>query len=68
MGAIVKILGRVVFRDNPCKYMDMELNKGEIIHLQSNCWRLELNKQEFIEFVDSVCLAAKKLQTMKKKG
>ena len=55
------------FQDNPCGYMDMELNTNRSVHLQSNCWRIELTEQEFKEFAGSVYQAAQKLRTIKKK-
>ena len=67
MGQISNILGRVDFQDNPCDYMDMELNTNETVHLQSNCWRIELSTQEFREFADAVCNACEKLKSIKKK-
>ena len=67
MGKIIELLGKVEFKDNPCEYMDMEVNAGKSIHLQSNCWRIELTEQEFREFAESVCSAAEKLKIIKKK-
>lgn len=67
MGRISKILGRVDFMDNPCEYVDIELNTNRSVHLQSNCWRIELTEQEFREFAESVCNASRKLKIIKKK-
>jgi len=67
MGQISNVLGRVDFQDNPCDYMDMELNTNRTVHLQSNCWRIELTEQEFREFADTVCNARDKLKDIKKK-
>jgi hypothetical protein len=67
MGQISNVLGRVDFQDNPCDYMDMELNTNRTVHLQSNCWRIELTEQEFREFADTVCDACEKLKNIKKK-
>ena len=51
MGQISNVLGRVYFQDNPCDYMDMELNTNRTVHLQSNCWRIELTEQEYESFL-----------------
>ena len=67
MGRISKILGRVEFQDNPCGHMDIELNTNRSVHLQSNCWRIELTEKEFKEFAGSVAQAAQKLRRIKKK-
>lgn len=45
MGEIRKILGKTTFADNLCEYLDMELNQDGVIHLQTNCWRIELPGQ-----------------------
>lgn len=70
MGRTLKVLDSAVLQDNLCNYIDIELVKvgnGQIVHLQNDCWRIELSKQEFMNFADSVCLAAEKLKTLKKK-
>lgn len=66
MGKIIEFLGKVEFKDNPCEYMDIEFNEGKSVHLQSNCWRIELTDQEFREFAKSVGYAAEKLMKIKK--
>jgi len=66
MGQIAEFLGRVDFESNPCEYMDIELNEDKSVHLQSNCWRIELTEPEFRQFIDSVCAAAEKLKKIKK--
>ena len=65
MGEIIKNLGRVNFKDNPCKFIDLEMNLGGIVHMQTNSWRIELNEKEFSQFVDSVIRAAEKLKKNK---
>lgn len=67
MGQISNILGRVDFHDNPCEYVDIEFNTDRSIHLQSNCWRIELTEHEFREFANTLCEASQKLKTIKKR-
>lgn len=66
MGEIRKILGKTTFADNLCEYLDMEINQDGVIHLQTNCWRIELTVGEFKQFVQSVSGAAKSLRAIKK--
>ena len=67
MGQISNVLGRVDFQDNPCEYVDIELNTDRSIHLQGNCWRIELTEQEFREFADTLRDASQKLKMIKKR-
>jgi len=66
MGEIEKVLGELRFKDNPAAYFKIELNQGGVIHLQTNCWRIELTVQEFRQFVGSVRNAADRLRVIKK--
>jgi len=65
MGEIEKILGKLRFKDNPAAYFNIELNQGGVVHLQTNCWRIELTVQEFKQFVASVSNATDRLRTIK---
>ena len=65
MGEIISKLGRTEFKDNTCGYLDMEINIGNVVHLQTNSWRIELTLNEFVNFAQSVVTSADKLKANK---
>lgn len=65
MGEVISELGHIGLQDNPCECLDIELNRGNIIHIQTNAWRIELTINEFVEFSNSILSAASKLRKNK---
>jgi hypothetical protein len=65
MGEVISDLGHTEFKDNPCEYLDIELNRGNIIHLQTTAWRIELTLNEFVDFSNTILAAASKLRKNK---
>lgn len=65
MGEIISKIGRTKFQDNPCEFVDIEINLGNIVHMQTNAWRIELSLNEFVSFSRSVVAAATKLRENK---
>jgi hypothetical protein len=65
MGEVISDLGHTELQDNPCEYLDIELNRGNIIHLQTNAWRIELTLNEFVDFSKTILTAASKLRKNK---
>ena len=66
MGEVIYELGRVHFKDNPCQFIDLEMNLGRVVHLQSNSWRIELGEAEFVQFAETVFRAAENLKKLKR--
>jgi hypothetical protein len=71
MGNIKQNLASVALADYPAKNLEIELNYGttggkDIVHLQTNLWRIELDDVEFQQFADSIIEAAEKLKKSKK--
>jgi hypothetical protein len=65
MGEIIKNIGKAIFQDNPCEFLEIELNLGGIVHMQTNSWRIELKENEFMEFAKSVVQASEILKKNK---
>ena len=54
MGIVTNVLGKANFKDNKSKSMSIEMNKGDIVHLQNETIRIEMNVNEFYEFASTV--------------
>lgn len=53
MGDLIKHLSTIKLQNNPNKEISIEINRGDnqnIIHIQSESWRIELSEHEFREF------------------
>ena len=71
MGSIKKVLADVTLRDYPSKRLAIEANHGttggvDIIHLQTEFWRIELDEAEMQSFGATVLQAAEELKKLKR--
>ena len=70
MGSIKKILAKAELVDYPSESLEFELNHGptggvDIVHLQTDLWRVEITEGEFREFAETVIAATDKLKKIK---
>ena len=68
MGVVQKILSEAKFEKNKSEFLEIELNQGDIIHLQNDVFRIEMNINEFVEFASHVIMGANKLIESKNLG
>lgn len=66
MGVIIKKLTKVNFENSKLKYLEIEYNKGPIIHLQNDIMRIEMRPEEFTHFASQIIISANKLIESKK--
>lgn len=70
MGNIRQVLATVDLEDYPSKQLAIEMNHGttggrDIVHIQTELWRIELDESEWREFAQAVVKAARKLRSLK---
>jgi hypothetical protein len=65
VGNIKKILSKATFDNNEVPYIEIELNDGEIIHLQNKTFRIEMNTLEYKQFAQQVVQAMQVLKRNK---
>jgi len=65
MGVVNKILSRAELRDHNLKFLEIELNEGPIIHIQSDSFRIEMRIEEFSQLSSKVIESANKLMEYK---
>jgi hypothetical protein len=66
MGVIQKVLSKVEVGKDRGGVVEFEFNKGGRIHIQNKVWRIEMNKEEFIDFASHCVKAGEKLKKLKK--
>ncbi len=71
MGCIKKMLGVTELRDYSAPTLEFELNSatdggGDLVHMQTAAWRIEMTEAEFKEFALTVHTAAEQLRRNKR--
>lgn len=65
MGVVKKLLAEAHIDDHRGSIVRFELNETGIIHIQTNIWRIEMDKSEFRQFAAHCADAGHKLKKNK---
>lgn len=66
MGELIKVLGDIKLSQFNAVVEINEGNNGNIIHIQSNFGRIEMNEENFIRLLGGILVAEERLNTYKK--